>query len=70
MFEVYSYGALPYNRNWKNSQILEALETGYRLERPAGCPQFMYVLYEFQEINHSWNEVLFNITLLSYPSVL
>ena len=40
--EVLTKGAMPYPGMKKNHQVLEALEGGYRMPKPEGCPDAIY----------------------------
>lgn len=51
MWEVYSEGRTPYD-NRSNTEVVEDLNQGKRLQRPRLCPQSVYELMEW-----SWKEV-------------
>ena len=40
-YELITYGRFPYPR-MKNAQVLDALQTGYRMPCPMGCPEQLY----------------------------
>ena len=41
LYEIITYGCFPYPR-MKKSQLLEALQTGYHMPCPMGCPEKLY----------------------------
>ena len=41
IYEVVTYGRFPYP-GFTNAQVLEALQQGYRMPRPMGCPDKLY----------------------------
>ena len=41
LYELITYGRFPYP-GMNNAQVLEALQTGYRMPCPMGCPQQLY----------------------------
>ena len=41
LYELITYGRFPYHR-MNNTQVLEALQTGYRMPCPMGCPEQLY----------------------------
>ena len=41
LYEVITYGRFPYP-GMNNAQVLESLQTGYRMPCPMGCPQQLY----------------------------
>ena len=41
LYELITYGSFPY-AEMNNSQVLESLQTGYRMPCPKGCPQQLY----------------------------
>ena len=41
LFELITYGRFPYS-GMNNVQVLEALQTGYRMPRPEACPEQLY----------------------------
>lgn len=44
IWEIFSYGAAPYQ--WMtNKEAWERIPNGERLEKPTGCPDFIYKLY-------------------------
>ncbi|XP_072038746.1 proto-oncogene tyrosine-protein kinase ROS-like [Amphiura filiformis] len=42
MYEVFTYGELPYSQKWSNSFLLKQLKDGYRLEQPDDCRDDIY----------------------------
>ena len=43
IWEVLAYGERPY-WNWSNPDVIAAVENGYRLPPPMGCPEAIYQL--------------------------
>ena len=41
LYELITYGRFPYP-GMKNTQVVEALQTGYRMPCPMGCPEQLY----------------------------
>ena len=41
LYEIVTYGRFPYP-GMNNAQVLEALQVGYRMPRPMGCPEQLY----------------------------
>ena len=45
LFELITYGHFPYP-GMNNAQVLEALQTGYRMPCPMGCPEQLYQIMQ------------------------
>ena len=41
LYELITYGRFPYS-GMNNAQVLESVQTGYRLPCPMGCPEQLY----------------------------
>ena len=50
LYEIISYGRFPYP-GMNDDKVLEALEQGYRMPRPLGCPDKLYDV-----MSHCWKE--------------
>jgi hypothetical protein len=49
VWEIFSFGSRPYAA-LSNTEVLEAVKQGKRLEKPTGCPQAYYELMQ-----NCWN---------------
>jgi len=52
LYELITHGSCPYP-TMSNAQVLEALQTGYRMPRPMGCPEQLYEIMSSCWLEHA-----------------
>lgn len=60
LYELVTYGSVPY-ASVPNENVLELLNTGFRMERPESCDEFLYDL-----MKACWNVVANNRPQFSF----